>query len=658
MIWRAIGLGLAGWLAIGAAAASPRSSGGGRDDRLDAARRFVEKSDRYLHHDKLRRGMEGYGLTVLAGSKIVRFKATIVSVLTRWGPHQDVIIAKLSGQNLEKTGIVSGMSGSPVYMRDGADGKDKLIGAIAYGWRAQKEPLCGIQPITQMLAAGEYYKKLGKASKADARSSAAVPGGLPARPATGRRLEDFLATVLDPRKIDFVALECSRRAARPARPPLAAPSLVPLTTPLMVSGTSRRGLAELSRCLEPMGIVPVASGGVGAAEAKAAGKIKLEPGAALAVPLVVGDADYAAVGTVTEVVGDHVLAFGHSFYAEGDVELPIGPAYVHTVVSGLMSSFKLSSGLDVAGTLKRDENVGVGGLIGPVPPMIPMNVTIEWTNQKRKQSFRYRLCKHRRLTVVAARSMLYDIAWGWHELPEQHTVRYTVAVDFGRLGKYRSSNIAAGSDVYPVLSDLTRPIYGLMDNPLAKPVAPRRIDVSIRVAKGDLSANMLAFKLDGEVYRPGETVAGTLTIRPFRKPRKTLPVRFKLPDDLPEGAYTLTVCDATSAVSLLRSEMPHKFFARTTQELFDAIQRVVEPPASQLYLRLPLPDGGGLALAQRELPDLPQSKATILSQAGMLDTRSFSRSIVRTLKTDRLITGSASARFRVEREPAETRLRK
>jgi len=197
-----------------------------------------------------------------------------------------------------------------------------------------------------------------------------------------------------------------------------------------------------------------------------------------------------------------------------------------------------------------------------------------------------------------------------------------------------------------------------IDHFLAKPVAPRRIDVSIRVAKGDLSANMLAFKLDGEVYRPGETVAGTLTIRPFRKPRKTLPVRFKLPDDLPEGAYTLTVCDATSAVSLLRSEMPHKFFARTTQELFDAIQRVVEPPASQLYLRLPLPDGGGLALAQRELPDLPQSKATILSQAGMLDTRSFSRSIVRTLKTDRLITGSASARFRVEREPAETRLRK
>ena len=78
-----------------------------KDPRLEAARRYVEKSDRYLHHSKLRRGMKGYGLTVLAGTEIVRFDAEIVSVMTRRGAHQDVILARLSGQGLKETGVVT-----------------------------------------------------------------------------------------------------------------------------------------------------------------------------------------------------------------------------------------------------------------------------------------------------------------------------------------------------------------------------------------------------------------------------------------------------------------------------------------------------------------------------------------------------------------------
>lgn len=666
MGWRGIGLGCAAWAAVAGALASAAPTGNPGDDRLAAAKRFVEKSDRYLHHGKLRRGMEGYGLTVLAGTKIVKFQARVVSVLTRWGPHQDVILVMLSGQNLEHTGIIAGMSGSPIYIRDPADGKDKLIGAVAYGWTSQKDPLTGVQPITQMLASGAFFQKAGKAPKAAEKQAEPPVGGLGASAASRQPIEQFLATVLNPKKIDFLAAVLAGQsrglrsgpAAAPGRLASDAPRLVPLLTPVMVSGARGRAMAELQRCLEPMGMVPLASGGVSPADAKAAGKICLEPGAALAVPMVVGDMDWSAVGTVTEVIGGRLLAFGHSFNSEGDVELPIGPAYVHTCVAGRNRSFKLSSGMDVAGTMIRDEAVGVSAVIGRKPTMIPMTVTVEHKDGPRKEVYRCRVAKHRNMTATMARLVLYNAAWGWHELPEHHTVRYRLSVDYGKLGTYRSENVSTGEDVYPVLSDLTRPIYGLMSNPAGKPVAPQRIDVTLRIEKGDRSARMIVLRLDGQKYRPGETITGRLIIRPFRRDRKAVPIRFELPDDLPEGTYSLTACDATNALSRLQSEMPHKFAGTTTQQLFDAMQRVVQPPADQLYLRLPVPGGRGVALEQRELPDLPGSRAAILAQARLINTRIFSRSLVRTLKTEYLISGSVAASFRVQREPAETLLRK
>ncbi|MGB2821986.1 MAG: hypothetical protein WBF17_13465, partial [Phycisphaerae bacterium] len=433
---------------------------------------------------------------------------------------------------------------------------------------------------------------------------------------------------------------------------------VPLATPLMVSGARPRTLAELTRCLEPMGIVPVASGGVNAAEAAAIKDLKLEPGAAIAVSLATGDADYTAVGTVTDVVDGRLLAFGHSFYGEGDVKLPMGPAYVHTSIAGLFRSFKLSTGLNIAGTLVTDEHVAVSGVIGPKPPMIPMTVTCRWPADNHEETFQYRLANHRFMTAMMARFMLTDSAAAWRELPEHHTVRYLVTVAYGKLGTYRAGNVSTGNDIYAAVSDMSRPISALLSNPYGQRVAPTRIDVTITVEKGDLSASMLDLKLRGQTYRPGETVAGTLTIRPRRKPRKTIPVEFKLPEDLPEGSYTLTVCDASSEMRSRQSETPHMFAPRTTQQIFEAIQRVVEPSEAQLYLRLPVKDGGGLAIAQSELPDLPDSRAKILSEARILDTRTFRRSIVRTLKTDYIISGSLSASFRVQKEPVETLLRK
>ena len=631
------------------------------DERLAAAERFVRNSDRYLHHNALRRGMKGYGLTVLAGTKPVRFDVEIISVMTRWGPHQDVILAKLSGQNLEKTGVISGMSGSPCYIRH--EGRDKLIGAVAYGWTAQIEPLCGIQPITQMLTvAGEPRRAEPRTRPAETPTTRPASG--PASAPTGAHTtyghvpSEFLAAVLDPQKRDFSRLALPTRRDFP--PEGEGPRLGPLLTPLSVSGVGRRAIGRLTEAFRPLGMIPVRAGGLSPAESQAAADAKLVPGAAIAVPLVTGDADFSAVGTVTDIVNGRVLAFGHGFFADGDVSLPMGPGYIHTVMPGLFGSFKLSSTLRVTGVIDRDEAVGITGRVGPTAEMVPMTVEVRWADSPNRppdtQSFSYGVVRYRWLTTTLAGMLTAESAWGWRYPPEQHTVRHSVEIDFGELGRYEARNVTSGMDVLGVMSDVTRPLMAMLNSSLGPPPTVKSITVKMQIERGSTEADIRRLELDGRIYRPGDTVTGKVTVRPFRKPRLQIPVRFVLPSDLPDGTYRLTATDARGAVSSLQREMPHKFAPRTMKEMLEAVQRVVEPRADRLYLRLPV-KRGGVALGAKELPDLPGSRTAILLQTDKLDTRSFTSAIVRSIESRYVLSGSASAAFEVQTEPTETLIR-
>jgi len=639
----------------GQASAAP----GSMDERLAAAKRLVLGSDKYLYHLKLRRGMTGYGLTVMAGTKISRFNVEIVSVMTDFGPHQDVILAKLSGLGLKKSGIIAGMSGSPCYIRQ--DGKDKLIGAVAYGWLGQKEPLCGIQPIVQMLAVADLpgvTRPTTQPATQPATDGSASPGR---GPAMGRNA--LIRAVLDPRKLDFSRLVMPPFSAR-SRIGLAGsatPRLAPLAIPLSISG-SGRAVALLGDALVPAGIVPLQAGGLPAAQARAVKTAKLVPGGAIAVSLVTGDANYSAVGTVTDIIGGRLLAFGHSFQAQGQTKLPIGPAYVNTIVSTLMRSFKLASGLKVTGTLDRDERVGIAGQLGVVPAMIPMTVQVKWADlptpaEHYRQVYSYKVVNHRWLTPLMVALLSEDAVWEWRSPPEEHTVRHWVQIDFKGLGRYEASNVTSGQAMSSAVSDAVRPVVAMLNNPFAKPPEITRIAVRLEIDKGTLAAEINDFKLDGRIYKPGDTVTGKLTVTPFRAKRQHLPVSFKLPADLHDGSYTLTACDYIQAEAAMQRDNPQKFQPRTVKQLFEAVQLAVKYKGNRLYLRLPLKRGGGLTIRHEELPDLPGSKTAILTQAKTLDTDPFTASLVRSVPSRYVLRGSASASFEVQTIPAETLVR-
>ena len=619
------------------------------NDVLQQATQYVQQHpERYLHHSQVRRGMKGYGLTVFEGTKIVRFDVEIVSMMTKWGPSQDVILARLSTHNLENSGVVAGMSGSPVFVHCD-DGQDRMIGAVAYGFDYQKEPLCGIQPITQMIAGSGILGPEPTTAPADGGAGGVI------RSLSSERMMEM---AMDERKLDFCeAVGLTGKATPVSRDTPGTPGrLVALSTPIMVGGLGGRAMQNVSAMFAPMGMVPVQAGGVGAVDLADVGDVKLVPGAAISVPMVTGDADVNAVGTVTDVIDNHVLAFGHQFFSQGRVDLPIANAYIHTVISSVVSSFKLGSGLNICGSLTRDEAVGITGQLGAAPKMIPMTVTVRWEGQNQVQTSRFQIVRHRLMTAMLAHTMVMKTAWGWHELPEFHTVRHSIEIDFGQAGVYRASNVSSNVDISAALSDMTRPIVMMETSNLGPPPRIERINVELSIESGGTQAEVLDLRLEKTTYRPGETVRGELVVLPFRKARLAMPVEFTLPSDMKDGPYVLDACDASSATAAIKTEMPQRFQPRTMGQLLDALQRVVAQRGDKLYLRLTT-QRGGLAIAQNELADLPPSKASVLAEAAGVDATPYATALVREVPVNYVLHGSAQAAFEVKAAYDKTSVR-
>ncbi len=636
----------AGMLGLVLASATPRAAvgqaGGIRDSRLRAATEYVLKSDRYLHHSKLRRGQIGYGLTVLSGTKIVRFEAEVVSVIENFSPQQAVILVRLRGQGLVNSGIISGMSGSPVFMKDG--GKDKMIGAVAYGWRAQKSteagPLGGVQPITQMLATVDG--PMDHPPKAQPKASA---GDRPAeRPA--RLSAAWRAAAFEPRKVDFA------RFGFPERKPYVAagaPQLRPLSMPLMTGGLGESTRGYLTRMLGGSGMVLVPAGAPSALQVKSIKGVKLERGSALAIPLATGDADLTGIGTVTEVVGDRVLGFGHPMYGSGKTSFPMATGYIHTVVPGLLSSFKLGGTLKVVGELNTDESAAVGGVVGRKVAMIPVTVNVAWDRGGHRQTFRYHIVNDRQWTPMLANVVISRSLAASREMPREHTLEYSVTVDFGELGTYKAANHSSNSGGGDLLSDMSRPVALLMNNPFGQ-ARVRSIVVNAKVHEGAKMANVLGVTLDRNTYAPGETIRAEVTLQKYRGPRFTRTIEVVLPDDLPDGSTTLSVGGSQLALHTQQTLRPRDFDPRNMGELLAAVGAMARWRADKLYAMAGMP-GVDLVVNTEAMADVPATIAAAIKAASPLEVSMAPRAVTAELPMGLHVGGMARAKVVVRRSP-------
>jgi hypothetical protein len=123
----------------------------------------------YFPLDRVQPGMKGVGKTVFAGDRIEEFTVEILGVLENVGPKQSLILARLSGGPLEKTGILQGMSGSPVYV------EGRLLGAVAMAFPFSKEPIAAIRPIQDLLAVRQEEKPAARAVRASLFDNKVLP---------------------------------------------------------------------------------------------------------------------------------------------------------------------------------------------------------------------------------------------------------------------------------------------------------------------------------------------------------------------------------------------------------------------------------------------------------------------------------------------------
>jgi hypothetical protein len=608
---------------------------------------------RHMRVAEIKPGMKGYGLSVFKGTKIDRFDVEVLSILVNFNPKHDVILVRCSGANLEHTGSIQGMSGSPIYLDDGT-GKHRMIGAFAYGWPLMKDPVGGVQPIEYMLQLTESPKPSTAVDKdAGKRADADVVGGqrwnvLDALPLP--HIRD-----VPPRQYPFA----SWNSAKP-NPQLGGGGgdladtsrLRRLATPLMTSGVSSKLLEQMRPIFESHGIIPVQAGGGGSIAGGMGHSddkpfADIEPGSTLVVPLVTGDIDMSAVGTATEVIGDRVFGFGHQFMSEGPVTLPMAAGRVDGVIANIMTSFKLGTMTRPRGMIFADQMVGVAGKLGEPAPMVPVSLHVVYADGSQDQHYKFELASHPRFTPLLAVMAMGGALSGEHELPQFHTMDYDLSTEFANGKSMRLKNTAVNADAGQLFFELGAPMMLAADNPFER-VLVKSISGTITVTPEAREATILSVNVPRLKYRPGETVKAYVTYRPFREPEKLLPIDFELPRDLADGTYQLVVSDWTQFLADETAAKPFRFIAENAEEIFSVMNELNGLRHDAVYVRM-VRQGDGVAIGRTAMPNLPSSRREVLIGAGRSNTTPFVSSTTKTIPVKYVMAGSAQFEIKVDK---------
>lgn len=571
---RALTLGLA-WLAAGTPAAA------------------VE----ILPRDEVRPGMRGVGRTVFSGAHIEEFQVEILGVLENTGPQQSLIIARLTGGPLENTGVIAGMSGSPVFI----DGK--LVGAVAYGFPFSKETIAGITPIGEMI---EATRPSNRARAASTRFPSPFGRDSSGRPAATRWPPDREALVAGLRRgLPQVPLPGGLGGgAQPA-------SLQPLALPLVFSGFDPAAFEWARGVFSGLGFAPVmGSGSAGVTDQPLPA---LEPGSPVGISLVEGDLDVSATGTVTHVDDGRVYAFGHPFYNLGPTQFPLRKAYVFSVFPSLYQSFKISVPGESVGTLDQDRLTAVAGSLGPTPRLIPVEVELT-TSRGRERSFSFRVVDDELLTPVLAYTALLSILQGNERAAGTSSMHVKAVVTLADGRETRVEDYFTREQPAVQAAQLVAaPIAYVLANGL-EPLRVSKIKVEVgsseSIQTGELQRAWL--ERDGPV-RPGGSLQLKLAVRTWRGETRVESLGVPVPQDAPAGNYTLLVGDAPTLTRIDQQEQLGGFVPRNTGQLLRAIGALRRN--NRIYVRLARP-AAGAALAGELLPALPPSVMAVLGSGS------------------------------------------
>jgi len=533
--------------------------------------------------DQVKAGMKGKGRTVFEGSLIEEFDADILGVLTNNAPKRSVIIARLRGKVLETAGVIAGMSGSPVYV----DGR--MIGAVAFSFPYAKEAIAGITPIGEMMAI-----PTDKGPAPEARSAPEVP--FTASLSLGRLLEIHKDVLSAP---DGFSAEGQ--------------TLVPLKIPLMFGGFSSRAMDAAAPFFSRMGFQPVKGGGGGqAAETTLVPDLTLREGDPVTVQLVDGDLDLSAVGTVTYVDGNNILAFGHPLYNLGPVDYGMAKAKIITVVPTLDNSFKLAATGAPVGAFTQDRASGARGELGRAPKFVPLNIRMLGAGGAVRE-FKLKLANDKILTPVLVNMSLLTLLGVEVRAVDDLTLEMQSDIYLDNGADIKLENMFSGNfdaAVQDVAGLMTAAVFFLTGNEF-KAVAIHRIDLSLRASELPKFGSLERVWLDAYEAAPGETINAKVYVRTFRGETLTEEVPLTVPS-LPAGTeFELVIGDAAAMQAV---EVGQYRATGVVPRNIDQVVRLLSNlrKNNRIYFKIIAPKPG-LFLRGEELPNLPPAMKSLFA---------------------------------------------
>ena len=576
---------------------------------------------------EVRPGMIGEGRTAFAGDTVESFDVEIVGVLAGSMPGRSIVLATLSGGPLAHTGVMQGMSGSPVYV----DGK--LLGAVAYAFPFAKDPICGITPFEEMVRFTELPL---------ARGSASADGPSPALRFSPEGQPSF-----DPPPVPAPAVA--------AGPGSGAQLLVPIRTPVAASGLSAAGQRILAPLFRQLGM-EISRGGASGVAAGSAGSQgpapPLLPGSPVGATLVGGDLVLMASGTVTHVdeITGEVFAFGHPFTGLGSVSFPMQRARIEASVASLSNSFRLASAGEPIGVWQQDRATGVRGRLGARARTVPMRVRIEGSRGGRRE-YNLELADHDLFSPLLAFSSLVSILTQEERQAGSQTVRLGA-----RLGLVGGTTLtvedvfASGGQgvVTPAAALVAAPLALLLGNPVER-IPVREIEVDISASEEARAATLSRAWLRTPRVRPGERAALRVAVRDFRGAERIRELEIPIPKSAAGRRLTLLVADAaTVAASDLRQGVTA--IPSHVQQVFRAISR--HRRQSRLYARLVGTGRNAAVVGGEYLPSLPPSVRSVMTRdASGGFTRALPASVLWEGHLDFDAAVSGSRQLIVEVEP-------
>jgi hypothetical protein len=560
----------------------------------------------------IRTGMRGVGRTVFTGSRVDEFDVEILGVLENFGPKESLILARLSGGPLEHTGVMQGMSGSPVYI----DGK--LVGAVAMAFPFSKDPIAGIRPIEEMLhdttvAAAPADAKRPLVALADRDLTRPLPRPDPVRPGDARMID--------------------------------------IATPLSFGGFSRATLDAFAPQLRPLGLEPRQSVTAGAKIEPGMGNpADLKPGSMISVQLVAGDFSVAADGTVTHIDGNRVYAFGHRFLDVGATALPFARSDVVALIPNLNTAFKLSTAREWMGAIYQDRDTAISGELGRKVPLVPVTISVS-RGAKPIQNYQLQMVNDALLSPLLLQMAVYSSIDATERTVGASTVRITGEVEFQNASApIRLDNMFAADNGSAMQASLNTaiPVAYIMQSGFNS-LQLKRAAIHIESFDKKKQLTIEDVTSSKREVRPGEKLQLNVTFAGDNGAETVRQLTYDVPIGAEPGALYFTVADAnTSNLSDFRQILSAS--PRTTGQLITTVNNL--HPNTKAYVRVWRTDPA-FQLAGSDLPDPPPSVALILTGsqstlAGVTQVRNSKIAEMEIDAGDMVISGAKTVQVEIK----------